>query len=385
MALTNKLTAIADAIRDKTGDTALLTLDAMPVAIASIEVGGGGDSGIPEEALTITGDCNYMFAYGPWDWFIENYGNKITTKDITTAQSFFRESKVEEIPFVINITECNYLQYMFNNANIKVCPKIRGSLAYNSSYINLDSCTYAVMSITDLEDLFDEATLKNFSTYKITSGYSCPKPTKFGYCTELRKVPSWWKYLNINKESTAYPSGNTGFLYYGAFQACWCLDEATNLPVWRCNANLTSNAFSNFVTNAGRLKEVTFETEDGTPIEVRWKSQTIDLTSIGYGSLNSINITNDTRVTDNTTYQALKNDPDWWTDNSAYCRYNHDSAVNTINSLPDTSAYLATAGGTNTIKLKGTAGSATDGGAINTLTAEEIAVATAKGWTVTLS
>ena len=63
----------------------------------------------------------------------------------------------------------------------------------------------------------------------------------------------------------------------------------------------------------------------------------------------------------------------------SYSRYNHDSAVETINSLPDTSAY-----GTNTIKFKGSAGSATDGGAINTLTEEEIAVATAKGWTVSL-
>lgn len=34
--------------------------------------------------------------------------------------------------------------------------------------------------------------------------------------------------------------------------------------------------------------------------------------------------------------------------------------------------------------LTGKAGSKTDGGAINTMTAEEIAVAAAKGWTVTL-
>ena len=55
----------------------------------------------------------------------------------------------------------------------------------------------------------------------------------------------------------------------------------------------------------------------------------------------------------------------------------------TINCLPDTAAYLASAGGTNTIKFKGGAGSSTDGGAINTMTEEEIAVAAAKGWTVT--
>ena len=92
----------------------------------------------------------------------------------------------------------------------------------------------------------------------------------------------------------------------------------------------------------------------------------------------------DKEVTDDATYQALKNDPDWFTCKVEYNRYNHDSAVETINSLPDTSAYLAANGGTNIIKFKGAAGSATDGGAINTLTEAEIAVAAAKGWTVSL-
>ena len=64
---------------------------------------------------------------------------------------------------------------------------------------------------------------------------------------------------------------------------------------------------------------------------------------------------------------------------SDYSRYNHDSAVETLASLPDTHAY-----GTNTIRFRGASGSATDGGAINTLTEAEIAVAASKGWTVTL-
>ena len=41
MALTDKLTAIANAIREKTGGTELLTLDQMPAEIAGIETGGG--------------------------------------------------------------------------------------------------------------------------------------------------------------------------------------------------------------------------------------------------------------------------------------------------------------------------------------------------------
>ena len=42
MALTDKLTAIGAAIREKTGSTDLLRLDEMPGAIAAIETGGGG-------------------------------------------------------------------------------------------------------------------------------------------------------------------------------------------------------------------------------------------------------------------------------------------------------------------------------------------------------
>lgn len=42
MALTDKLTAVADAIRAKTGGTEAMTLDQMPTKIAAIETGGGG-------------------------------------------------------------------------------------------------------------------------------------------------------------------------------------------------------------------------------------------------------------------------------------------------------------------------------------------------------
>jgi hypothetical protein len=143
--------------------------------------------------------------------------------------------------------------------------------------------------------------------------------------------------------------------------------------------------FNNSFKFCYRLKDLTFETnEDGTPKTAQWKNQIIDLTyGVGYsGSASNIinynsGITADKEVKDQTTYDALKDDPDWFATNIAYSRYNKTSAVNTINSLPDTSAY-----GTNTIKFYGIAGSATDGGAINTLTEEEIAVASAKGWTV---
>lgn len=58
MALTDKLTVIADAVRGKTGDTALLTLDGMAAAIAGIS-SGGLPAGIAEcEVQTFTPEAD---------------------------------------------------------------------------------------------------------------------------------------------------------------------------------------------------------------------------------------------------------------------------------------------------------------------------------------
>jgi hypothetical protein len=217
----------------------------------------------------------------------------------------------------------------------------------------------------------------------------------------LRRVPSWWYEFKLNPESTAFPTAASSQPYREAFYSCYALDEAPNIPVWTCKAASTSDMFSQTFRGCWRLKRATFETNsDGSPIEAMWKNQTIDFAGETYNGTghgheswaysNLINERLNTGITmykvvnDDESYQALKNDPDWFTDKIEYSRYNHDSAVETINSLPDTSAYLTTAGGTNTVKFRGAAGSKTDGGAINTLSEEEIAVATAKGWTVTL-
>ena len=58
MALTDKLTAVAAAIREKGGTSELLTLDAMPAAIAALETGGGGSSeGVPNP-IELKGDID---------------------------------------------------------------------------------------------------------------------------------------------------------------------------------------------------------------------------------------------------------------------------------------------------------------------------------------
>lgn len=60
MALTDKLTAIGNAIRAKTGGTDLIPLADMPAAIESIPSGGGASDSV---TLTITGRGNESYCY----------------------------------------------------------------------------------------------------------------------------------------------------------------------------------------------------------------------------------------------------------------------------------------------------------------------------------
>lgn len=396
MALTDKLTAIGDAIRDKTGSTALLTLDAMPTAISGITTGGGGDeSQIPtNEELTITGNCEYRFASDGWSWFIEKYKDRITTKDITKTDRMFDGLTLESIPFVINLknTEGISMQNTFNYSKLKETPRLN---IPNARKLNLSNFLCGCKYLRDVNGIFanEEQFGEQWQSWVNTSTYSYHYVGGMLWgLSSLRSVPSWFYLLKLNSASTSYLYSTYG-LYYKTFYECSALDEAKNIPVWNISVPQTSNMFNDSFNGCGRIKTLTFETnEDGTPIVVKWKNQVLDMNqNLGhissYISITSYNsgITEDKEVKDVDTYAALKDDPDWFTTKMEYSRYNHDSAVETINSLPDTSAYLATAGGTNTIKFRGGAGSLTDGGAINTLTEEEIAVATAKGWTVTLS
>lgn len=414
MALIDKLSAIGTAIRNKTGKTALMTLDEMPTEIASITSGGDPvinplevtangtytatdcdgyspitvnvpQEGAPTDAeLKLSGNCKYRFVVGGWDWFINKYGNTITTENITDAQYMFESSKLSNIPFELNFSQTgnHNINYMFNGCtNLTSIPKINNCKPKSTTNF-FANCQRLRYLSEDIATWFDWSYLDS-----LTSGYSGERGNTFSSCHSLRSVPM--DFLAHGNPVAFYSNS----IYYYGFSNCYALDELVNLPNPHYNTTWTNNTFSSTFSNCYRLKNVTFalNPETNAPYVVKWKSQTIDLSSyVGYCKSSSYilnynsGITSDKEVTDDTTYQALKDDPDWFTTKIEYSRYNHDSAVATINSLPDTSAYLATAGGTNTIKFKGTAGSSTDGGAINTLTAEEIAVATAKGWTVTL-
>lgn len=412
----SSLTGIADAIRGKNGSTTTYKPSEMAAAITAISgaaepviealsVTSNGtytatdgvdgyspvtvnvpqEGGPPESAFVISGSCKYRFSNNGWNWFIEQYGDKITTKDINDANSMFESStQLVNIPFELNFDNTygsHPTASLFSAcSNFITLPRINNLKVSNTS--NMFNSCYKLRTIPeDFTDSFDWSYLESQ-----TSMFNGQQSNMFNYCYSLRSFP--FNLINRGNPNVYY-----SYSYFNyCFNYCYSLDELVNLPI-PYTATWTGNAFGNTFRNCSRLKNITFALNDGQPHIMNWKSQNIDLSnSVGYSyssnkqyilNYNS-GITADKEVTDDATYQALKNDPDWFTIDVAYSRYNHDSAVATINSLPDTSAYLATAGGTNTIKFKGAAGSATDGGAISSLTEEEIAVATAKGWSVSL-
>lgn len=285
-------------------------------------------------------DYSYLNYNGCLDWFINKYKDKISLGTVTYFIQGFYNSGVTAIPFKIQ-------------------------LALGSGTINLASMFYSCKNITTLDNVF---VLSGEQTGQVTLSQCF----EGAFC--LRKIPI--EILELSKMDNKNSGAN--LIFNRGFRSCYCLDEISDLGVPLGTKSMTYNRFNSTFYDCRHLKSMTF-----VPNQVaEWKNQTIDLLNVGYGYVSSYGFSSTKQIKDDATYQALKDDPDSWTSDINYARYNRTSAVETINSLPDTSAYLATVRGTNTIKFRGNAGAKTDGGAINTMTEEEIAVATAKGWAV---
>lgn len=314
---------------------------------------------------------------------------------------FYNCNGIESIPAITFVSDGNAYDYshLFNNCtNLKEVGALTNMNAKDVRHIfyncnNLRHCPEFVNFSTDMMKT------ENFDNTETGS--------LFYNCFSLRTIPE--EFLE-----ELYCSGTTNKQYgilHNAFVNCWVLDEIKGInPLQIPN-------FTTSFKDCCRVKDITFATqEDGTPYKVEWAGLTLDLSSeadgetighfyttnyyVGGGSgsgstrLNKITsfnsgITTDKKVNSAATYEALKDDPDWWTDSAFYSRYNRASAINTINSLPDTIDYInATGRSYNTIKFLTYMGGYTKydetakSGGLSKLTAEEIAVATAKGWTV---
>lgn len=395
MLLTDKLTAIGDAVRVKTGTEDPMTLDEMATAIEGIASGGT----LPEGALVIDDvDTSYMFSNDNWNWFIEAYGDQVTTSGLVNCQGMFDGcATLTEIPFDFNFdgTQASDIRYMFRTNTVITNSQLQSIGAIRGANISrMDEVFSGCVSLRYPPEFID-CDFTAFNTGTVSSNNK--GGNIFSYCCSLRSIPQ--DLLGqLHNKVTSY----SGSSHYNTFWNCYVLDKIQG--IYPSTATLTKNVFSSTFVNCHRAREITFAVqEDGTPYTRTWSNQTIDLSQyVGYcytynkSHITGYNsgLTTDTEITDMASAQKYwyidaKNGEyvdDGWTTDPAYSRYYYKSAVNTINSLPDCSS-----GSGNIIKFYGSQGSLADPyntygtlKSISELTEEDIAVATAKGWTVSL-
>ena len=349
MALTNKLSAIGDAIREKTGKTELLTLDAMPLEIASITTGGG--EGIEVEPMVLTGNCQYACSGAMESNYIDMFGDTVSTDKIQSGQYMFYFNENKKIPFDLNFDADYYTRHRLNNmfysaSKLEELPKMNNVKVENIESI-FTSCSSLKEIPMDYFDNWDWSYVKN-----ATGAYSCYCQSIYQGCYNLRYAPNFTQTM-INRAVSNYYC-----IYYYGYSNCYSIEDI-KLPVYDL-ATWTSNAFQNTIYQTYSLRHLTFNTnENGSPIVCgALKQQTIDLTTSGYFPASVYVMSTDfkdaNKILDDATYQTLKDNPDAWTEDINYSFYNRSSAVETINTLPDVSA-----GSNNTIRFKGAAGALT--------------------------
>lgn len=113
MALIDKLTAIGNAIREKTGTTDLIPLANMPQAILNIEGGGGASGGNYAEAFNALYSASFMSAVNleRIDFYIGN--------PFTSHNGFFRGTKNLKYVKGVNMSSSKNMGLMFSGSGIE--------------------------------------------------------------------------------------------------------------------------------------------------------------------------------------------------------------------------------------------------------------------------
>lgn len=177
MALIDKLTAIADAIRGKTGGTALLTLDDMAAAIAGIPSGGGSASGL---------------AY--------DMGEFVPEADTIAGENTYISHNLGEKPGFILVWTDDYV-------------------GVTNPYNNVTALGFVWFNqIMGLENWFTssmkgEGTTVNFTQSKAAYGMNVVKPTSASY-TLISDQVSAESFMLVKIGSTTYYRGGTTYKYF---------------------------------------------------------------------------------------------------------------------------------------------------------------------------
>ena len=387
------LIGIADAIRGKNGETATYKPSEMAAAIINLPT-GGEEIGFPPVVEMGLAKINEL---GKFDW-LWGMAPQMTILH-GGASDAFTKSQLEDLSHLTikigyNASSVGVSNYFEGCKELKTLPNITflgsGKITVIGSFFsNCEDVREIPNEIFfGVDDNGESLGTLCFSTDPTTT--NCRTSYLFNGCRSLRVHPKI--HDGIQRK------GNSSNSYQSMFNNCHALDEIIDMPVYQ--GPFTSNVFNNAFNYCHRVENIKFAKQaDDTPYTADWKNQTIDLTNyVGFAISDSditgynSGITADKRVSTASEYnkRSLKN---WYSLSPSYCRYDLVAAGWTLNSLPDTSAYLtANGGGINTIKFRGECGikdiwvgsAPTVENFIKNMPDSYIAMATAKGWTVSL-
>ena len=374
----SSLSNIASAIRVKNGSTAVYKPGEMAAAITNLPTGGGDT-----ETITFSRDIGFLFASNGGSALYEAVKNKnLVFSNIQFGRGVFYDMSTNDTitPFTIHLLEGMY----WVPGNVDFRGFYEGSSVVSNIVID-PPIEGATPAREEFQSFFAKSRLKNIDLSCIDTNYPIFGQTG---AMDLFSESGYLRSINFTNSPDRYFAGNS-IQYNGTFYHCFDLDSIEDLYTTRQTSFIEAT-----FNNCSHLAKLTFKTASPSNAKNPYYSSDIDLSTVGYYTNVSEGYKRDSllhnnsqiakslvrknttkEITNATTYAELKNDPDAWTTNVAYSRYNKTSAKETLTSLP----YINEA---HTIKFNGEAGSATDGGAIKNLTSSEIAAATAKKWTV---
>lgn len=364
----SELTNIGNAIRAKNGATTKYLPSEMPSAIAAIETGGGGDI---SAFLKMPSRCDYLFYYNRFKTSYLPYVNDLDWSPAYYCQHMFDGTTGDWSDWHITINRPNQAWDLFYNAELSAFPH----LTINEYG---DNGALEIFYQANGTDRAGDESMNNVKLGPITPGRSAKG---FMNRSGNRICPDCYRTFVGHNETYSGTISASGQYnpYHNAFTYCRAIEEILDVPLWT-KATVTITAMLSYNQ---RLRRFTFETKaDGSPYECPNYTVTLSFTgNYGYSPTSSgtgygRGFSSAKRISDDTTYASLKNDPERCPQTAAYSDYNHTAAVETINSLPIVKS--------GTITFEGAQGSSTDGGAISNLTDAEIAVATEKNWTITI-
>lgn len=331
-----KLDAIGDALREKREESIQYPLDDMPQAIRDIQ-GGGGD-------FTIS-DASYLFYGGAR---INNYESIMSLlKDVTnTSYMFFSadDNKVfEDLDLsMLDTSKVTNMNSMFRQLNIS-CLDISSLDTGNvtdMSYMfnNMSVCKSIIFGekfdtskVTNMSNMFYNNGIENIDLSIFNTSKCTNMSSMFGSCQKLSGT------LNFDTIDTSLVTDMSSI-----FSSCRNIEEILNLSAPK-KAGITIGFPNGTSTTRYALKRLTFKT---------------DLPEGVYSIRSAISI--------------------------KYCSIERSGMIEMFNSLPDITAANV---GTSYKKITITGnpcltGILPDGTACETLTDEDRAIATAKGWTL---